>query len=89
MFAFHKRAVDELVFGFVDDDANFDEPDGTDVKSYENTTEKDDTLDLILRVQEEGSKDFRVVRTKQGEEATTYTVDFTDLQLQTANDTQA
>lgn len=71
-----------IVYGFDVENVNFEEPDGTAVKKFTNNTDEDDTLDLILRVNEE-KKTFKVVDTEKDADSVTYTVDMSKLNYKT------
>lgn len=73
-----------IVYGFDTEDANFENPDGTAVKTYTNDTDQNDTLQLILRLKQDGSKTFKVIDTEKDADAVTYTVDFTSINFKDA-----
>ena len=64
----------KIVFGYEAEGNDFTNPDGTRVKQYTNTTDTDDTLDIILRLNTENSI-YKVVETKKDAgNSTAYTI---------------
>lgn len=76
-------AGSKITYGFEGQDANFDSPDGTKVKTVTNNTEENDNLDLILRVNKEKST-FKVIEKNKDEASETYSIDMTKLNYKDA-----
>ncbi len=76
-------AGSQIIYGFEDQSANFDSPDGTKVKTVTNNTEENDKLDLILRVNKDKST-FKVVEKDKEENSETFKIDMTKLNYKDA-----
>ena len=74
-------AGEKIVYGFDREGADFENPDGTQVKKVENTSNEADALDLILRIKQDGPKNFKVISNEKDKDAVTYTVDFSDVKF--------